>query len=303
MTQLISVVIPTYNRDRTIERTIESVLKQTYKNYEIIIVDDNSNDNTESIIKKYLEKYSFITYIKHDFNKGGAEARNTGVENSTGEIISFLDSDDEWLEEKLEKDIETINKENADMVYCDMISIDVETGNQSIGNRESYDDIYYQLLKRNVVGGTSIITVKKSVFQAVGGFKKELPSCQDWEFYLNIAKGYKIVKINKPLIKYYIHANSISGNINNAIEGHKYMLEKVKLLIDNDRRYYNKRNEIISEHYITIAMIYRRFRKFDDIKKNYIKAWMNNKFNIVAIKNIALGLCGENIYYKLIKNK
>ena len=99
----VSVIIPTYNRAHLIDRSIQSVLNQTYQDFELIVVDDRSTDNTEDIIRQFREKDKRIKYIKHDKNKGGSAARNTRIKNSVGKYIVFQDSDDEWFPEKLEK--------------------------------------------------------------------------------------------------------------------------------------------------------------------------------------------------------
>lgn len=301
MGKKVSVIIPTYNRACTIKKAIESVLNQTYKNIEIIVVDDNSNDDTNYVIKKYLEKYKFIRYIKHEYNKGGSAARNTGAANSSGDILAFLDSDDEWISNKLEEDLKCIVDDDFDMVYCDMYAINSKTGEKEAIIKKSYDDIYYELLKRNIIGGTSLITIKKQVFNQVGGFNEGLPSCQDWEFYIKVARKYKIKKINKCLLNYYIHSDSISGNITNAIQGHQYMFNMVSDIIETDEKYSDEKNIILSEHYITIAMIYRRFKDYKMIRDSYKKAIKLNYKNTTALKNIMCCILGRRAYFYLIK--
>lgn len=96
----VSVVIPTYNRAHLVGRAIQSVLNQTYQDFEIIVVDDGSTDNTEEVVKSFNDPR--IRYIRHDQNRGGSAARNTGIKMARGEYIAFQDSDDEWLPEKLE---------------------------------------------------------------------------------------------------------------------------------------------------------------------------------------------------------
>ena len=121
----VSIIIPTYNRAHLIDRSIQSVLNQTYQDFELIVVDDGSTDNTEDIIRQFQEKDKRIKYIKHDKNKGGSAARNTGIKNSRGEYIAFQDSDDEWFPEKLEKQIEIIEctDPKVGIVYSDMFKI------------------------------------------------------------------------------------------------------------------------------------------------------------------------------------
>ena len=115
MEPLISVIIPTYNRENTITRSIDSVLNQNYENIELIIVDDRSDDNTKDIIEKYTD--SRIKYIYNDTDKHGAgAARNIGIMAATGELIAFNDSDDEWLPGKLRDQYEFLHKNGADII-------------------------------------------------------------------------------------------------------------------------------------------------------------------------------------------
>lgn len=300
MDNLVSVIIPTYNRENFIEKSIESVLNQTYKNIEIIIVDDNSSDNTFYIIKKYMEKYDFIKYVKHDINKGGSAARNTGVNLAKGKYVAFLDSDDEWINTKLEKCVDKLKCDcNIDMVYSDMISIDVNTGIEKIYRSKQWEDKYYGILCENIIGSTSLIVIKRNVFNEVGGFKEGLPSCQDWDFYINVCKNYRVEKVNEPLLRYYIHSNSISGNLNRVIEGHNLILNKVKKLLENDNKYNKERNIIISKQNIIIARIYRKFNDFNMAKKYYFKSLQCDFRNKEALKNLFPMLLGKTIYYKL----
>lgn len=300
MNKLVSVVIPTYNREATIEMSINSILNQTYKNIEIIVVDDNSKDNTCLIVEKLKEKYDFIKYIKHENNKGGSAARNTGARFASGEFLAFLDSDDEWIDTKLEKCMNVFeNNGDISMVYSDMILYNVKTGKEKINVSEEWEDKYKGILCKNIIGSTSLIVIKKNAFDKVKGFKEGLPSCQDWDFYINVAKEFKIKKVNEPLLKYYIHSDSISGNLQRAIEGHKYILNKVNKLLDEKSEYHNERKKIISEQYINIAMIYRKFGKFDNSREYYLKAFNTNKFNKKAIKNLFFMMLGKKFYNKL----
>ncbi|GFP74200.1 glycosyltransferase family 2 protein [Clostridium fungisolvens] len=300
MNPYVSVIIPTYNRINTISNTIDSVLAQTYRDYEIIIIDDNSNDNTKDIIDRYVQRYQFITYHKHTTNKGGSGARNTGAKLAKGTFLSFLDSDDQWIDTKLEKEVACLkNDSTIDMLYSNMYLVDVEKRTTTLYRQDEYEDKYYGMLCKNIIGSTSLITIKKKVFDSVGGFKEGLPSCQDWDFYLNVAREYKIIKIDEPLLKYYIHSNSISGNMDKAIAGHRLILEKVSNLISDNETYIKRKNNILSNQYLNIANIYMKFRKFNEAKVYYFRAFKYYPLNKSAFKNLISMLLGENLYYKL----
>lgn len=127
-TQLVSVIVPLYNAEKYIEETMESILNQTYKNIEIVIVDDGSKDQSSSIVKNLKKKYpEQIKYILQE-NQGVSVARNTGIENASGEYISFLDSDDLWHPTKIEKQITSMQKSNMNACYCGYMNFYEETG-------------------------------------------------------------------------------------------------------------------------------------------------------------------------------
>ena len=114
---LVSVVLPTFNRERLLPRAINSVLNQTYKNLELIIVNDGSTDDTEKVVKGYSDKR--IRYYKQELNKGGSAARNVGIKLARGELISFQDSDDEWLPEKLERQVRKFSEVGFNLIKKD----------------------------------------------------------------------------------------------------------------------------------------------------------------------------------------
>ena len=121
----VSIILPTYNRAHIIEKAIQSVLNQTYQDFEIIIIDDGSKDDTKKIIRGFQEKDNRIKYIRFEENKGAAAARNAGIKMSKGEYITFQDSDDEWLPEKLEKQMKIIETSSENIVvYCGFWRID-----------------------------------------------------------------------------------------------------------------------------------------------------------------------------------
>ncbi|WP_051560560.1 glycosyltransferase family 2 protein [Clostridium beijerinckii] len=298
---MVSIIIPTYNRAKCISRAIESAIQQTYKDIEIIVVDDNSRDETSNIVETYTKNYSNIKYIKHSVNKGGSAARNTGVRNSNGDIIAFLDSDDELAKDKIEKCIRIFNeKKDVAMIYTDVYFINEINKKEYIKEREDWDNSYLKLLRNNIIGGTSSIVVTKEAFSKINGFNESLPSCQDWDFYIRLARNYRPYRLAEPLTKYYIHPESISGNKNNAINGHLYIMEEVKSILSED---FNKKmiNKIIAEQCVTIAQIYSNFNDFENAKIYYSNALRLDLANRKAIKNCILTFLGSDLFIRVKK--
>ena len=215
---LVSVIIPTYNRAGHILHALNSVFAQTYKNYEIIVVDDGSNDETETVLKSYRNRLKYV----YQTNAGPAAARNHGVKLAHGDWIAFLDSDDMWLPEKLEKQLGECLRLNADFGFHDLTFKNYITGNHieswNIHISESsglpsletglIPNLYNRLLFKRAEHLLLLPTfiAKREVFFSVRGFKEELRTSEDIEFFLNLAPRYNAVYVADVLGVCVIHS-------------------------------------------------------------------------------------------------
>lgn len=211
--ELCSVVMPAYNSEKYIAEAIESVIKQTYTNWELLIINDCSTDNTEEIIKSYLQKDTRIKLIKQKENQGVANARNTGIEKAKGRYIAFLDADDYWNKEKLQKQIQILQTSNADITYTAYLMID-ETG-KTIKKRSVKKTLKLKdLLKENSIIFSSVVCKKESLMDK--NFKSEWYH-EDYIFLLDLSKESKnFVGINESLMQYRVHQRGRSFNKQSA---------------------------------------------------------------------------------------
>ena len=224
----ITVIIPTYNRANTIERAIRSVLAQTIGELKIIVIDDASNDNTESIVRSIGT--GDIEYIKLTSNRGACNARNIGIRNSATKYIAFLDSDDEWFPEKMEKQYQFLQETDADVVLCSVIRQELHRC-AIFPDRLHDGDIHKDLLRGNFIS-TGMVFGKRDCFQE--GFDVHLPRLQDWDMMLRISASYKVCHDHMPLSTYYIQKDSISMHHDYLKEACHSIYEKYKNEIDAD---------------------------------------------------------------------
>lgn len=200
----VSVIIPTYNREEFICETIQSVLDQTYKDFEIIVVDDGSTDNT----KKKLEIFGSKIKLIEQKNSERAVARNNGVKNSSGNYIAFLDSDDIWVKDKLEKQVDILDS-NKDiiLVYGQSHRINEKREKIKTAKRqlEGYSgNIFEELLMRNFITSPTPM-IRREYFEMTTGFQTKYIPYEDWEFWLRFSLLGKFYFIAKPLSYYRIH--------------------------------------------------------------------------------------------------
>jgi len=204
---LISVVIPTYNHGQFIEEAIESVLAQTYKNLEVIVIDDGSTDNTRQALEKYNKEINYI-YQK---NIGVSSARNRGISVAKGELIAFLDSDDAWLPEKLELQADLMSENKSiSLVACGVYITDYLGGIKrewTPKNPLTHTEFLGQLRIRNDFINSSSALVRRECFKRIGGFDESLQFGEDWDMWLRIAKYYEMRFVEKPLVKIRKHSN------------------------------------------------------------------------------------------------
>jgi len=193
----ISVIIPTYNRGKVLERAIKSVLTQTYTNFELIVVDDGSTDNTSRILSKFAEKIRYFSKL----HGGVSSARNFGLEKSEGTWVAFLDSDDYWLPEKLERQMQYL-KENPEILIVQTDEKWIRRGiyvNPMKKHRKYSGWIFPQCLPLCIVSPSAVL-IHQKVFNDVGVFDENLPVCEDYDLWLRIASKYQIALIPEKLI-------------------------------------------------------------------------------------------------------
>ncbi|MEO6175949.1 MAG: glycosyltransferase family 2 protein [Flavobacterium circumlabens] len=210
MSELVSIIIPTYNTEKFIESTLQSVQKQTYKIWEMILVDDASTDQTVAIIERYAQKDDRIKLFKLSKNSGNGFARNVAVEKATGKYIAYLDADDVWLPEKLEKQIDFLKANNLPFTFSFYDCIDEEGNNLHRRVEAPLNLTYRQLFFCNYVGNLT------AIYDAEYFGKITLPASQkrqDWRLWLTIVKQIKTTKpVPEPLAFYRIRKDSISSS-------------------------------------------------------------------------------------------
>ncbi len=222
----VSVIIPTYNRASLIQRAIDSVLTQTYTDFELIVVDDASNDNTQAVLEKIRD--TRIRLMRHNLNMGGSAARNTGIRAAKGDFIGLLDDDDEWLPNKLGKQLDLFNtsSNNLGLVYSGFFFISLK--NNSILNKlipEKKGFLFHELLRRNLIGSATPL-IRKVCFDNAGYFDVTLQACQDWEMWIRISRYYSFDFIPEPLAKSYVHGAQVSTNLNIKIRAREKLVKK-----------------------------------------------------------------------------
>jgi glycosyltransferase involved in cell wall biosynthesis len=192
----VSVIIPTYNRAQRLGKAIDSVLAQSHQDFELIVVDDGSEDNTDELIGNYN---SDIVYIRQE-NSGAAAARNRGIEKARYNLLAFLDSDDWFAENKLKTQIQAMNR-NPSCLISHTNEIWYRNGqilNQKLKHKKSSGDIFAQSLELCAVG-MSTIMIHKEIFDRYGFFDEGYPCCEDYEFWLRISAEEKFLLVEEPL--------------------------------------------------------------------------------------------------------
>lgn len=297
----VSVIIPTYNRAHLIGRAIQSVLDQTYQDFEIIVVDDASTDNTEDVVSNFDDER--IRYIRLKENSGTSAApRNTAIRIARGEYIAFQDSDDEWLPEKLKKQIrlfETVFSK-VGIIYTDMWRINKNKKKKYWHSPRIMPEdgiIYEEALGYRVEFiGAATIVIKKECFDKAGLLDEKLSMYIDTELLMRMSKYYYFCHIDEPLVNYFVTPNSTSSSERATIMARKLILEK----------YFNdikKSKKTLAEHYFSIGSDLCLQGDLKVGREYILKAIRTYPFNIKYFIAVFISLFGSKIYNGILKIK
>jgi glycosyltransferase involved in cell wall biosynthesis len=298
-TPTVSVVIPTYNRANLVTRAIKSVLSQTYKDFEIIVVDDASTDHTGEVVEELQRQHSRIRYIKHKENIGGAAARNTGIRASRGKYIAFQDSDDEWFPEKLKKQMDIFEtasykigvvytgfwrEENDERIYIPFNWIKQKEG-----------DIHEEIFQEGNYITTQAAVVRKECFEKAGMFNESLPRLQDWELWLRISKYYHFRYIDEPLLVAYHLPGGITANQNALIRAAEIISEKYSEGIRKNR-------PLLSKFYFHLGVLLSSSNEIGKGRRYLLKAVKADPLNMKALSVTFISFFGHKAYNRVLKN-
>jgi glycosyltransferase involved in cell wall biosynthesis len=220
----VSVIIPAYNAMTYLPETVESVLKQTFTNFEVLIIDDGSSDNIVEWVSGLSDPR--VKLISQE-NQGVSVARNTGIARAQGEYVAFLDADDLWQPTKLEKQVHYLEGNPAvSLVHTWMVLVDERcksTGRVMTSNAEC--DAWKQLLEQNTVL-TSSVMVRHCCFETVGTFNQNLRAVEDWDVWIRIASCYRFALIKEPLVLYRQHPSNTTKNWQVLEQDFRLVIEK-----------------------------------------------------------------------------
>jgi len=281
-------------------RAIDSVLIQGFDNFEIIVVDDASTDKTHDIAQNY--KNENITFMFLEKHGGAARARNVGIKVAKGEFIAFQDSDDQWLPDKLEKQMAVFEKSSADVgvVYCDMWKVGNGIADEYVSMPRITPEngiIYQQALAGKLMGlGLVSVIIRRECFNKVGLFDEKLQRHMDLELLMRISKYYLFAHIPEPLVKYCLTKNSISLNLNSLLESEKLIFKK----------YYNDiagQKGLLGKYLYNIGTLSCQLGQMREGRKYILRALKAVPTNLKFIAAFVFSLFGKKIYRNLIVKK
>ncbi len=212
--------MPTYNRVRYLEDAIYSVLNQTYPTFELLIIDDGSTDKTRDLVKYFTNKDPRVQYFFLEHSGSPAIVRNFGLRQAKGDYLTFLDSDDEYLPEKLSLQIDRLRETSADVVAVGGQL--VNNSGQVLKNIPAHlpADILPALLRRNFIFNPSMLT--RAAYEKIGDFDEQAAFIEDWEYLIRAAEHLKITAVSAPLFKYRIHQTNFTTALNFAVKADAY---------------------------------------------------------------------------------
>ena len=263
---LVSVVIPTYERSQFLEGAIQTALGQTYENIEVIVVDDGSSEQySDKIVSDYSDN---VNCLQHEENKGLSAARNTGIRESGGEFVAFLDDDDRWHKTKLARQVEALKQDQTvGLATCLVAAITPDNELVHCETSAPSGDCSETILSGNSIGTPSRILVRQDCFKDIGCFDESLPTKQDWDFYIRLCQNWRVAAVEDHLCFRTIH-ESMSSNPESAQRDNEQILHKHEELF-RSRGYSEKAK---SEIAMRVGRAYMRTAKLSSARNQFGEA-------------------------------
>ena len=292
----VSVIIPTYNRENFIGRALVSVLSQTYRDMEIIVVDDGSFDDTYGVVKKLAGSEAPLRYLAHEKNRGAQAARNSGISVAAGDYIAFLDSDDEWLPDKLERQMSLMAQNHGlrGAVYAGYqhVYLHNDKGIEYIPRLRG--NIYKAILEASF-GDMNTLMVRKDILIAAGLCDERIRAYHEWDLCIRLARRTEFDYVPEALARYHRHGSpTISGDLQRSAWGYadvvaahsEEILKTCGLLV-------------LSRHYVKVGHFFMIAGSVDLARRFFVQAIRTAPFNVEAFMLYGISLSGARSYFFL----
>ena len=296
----VSVLVPTYNRSQALLTTLESAIKQTFPEIEIIVVDDASTDDTYEVATSIAN--SRIKVIRHSQNRGVSAALNTGIQAAQGEFIAILEHDDIWLPDKLAQQLPLFQKPEVGLVYCGVDMVDERGQLKYKAIPYKRGDIYQDLLFKSYIATSSSVVVRRECFEQVGFFDETLQGPQDFDMWIRIARHYHVDYVPESLVHFaayqHVRLNSPSRlipmyhQLNAKFETYEYPSPLLRRRVMAYRQY-------------TLAGIHGVNGDTSPAQRAYLRSLSLWPFNLKCWLGLAAALVGPSAYrrFSLFKTK
>lgn len=292
---LISVIMPTHNRAKLLGRAIQSVLSQTYQKIELLVVDDASTDGTTNVVRSFTD--SRLRYIKLERNLRAAGARNVGIRSSAGELIAFQDDDDQWLVEKLEKQVAALLAagDGVGLNLCGHIRFSPQ-GPEYLGGEAKFRSMDFS---RGPLGGFGMIAtpawlVRRSYLEQVGLFDERVKSWDDWELALRLSAVCAFNHVDEPLlIQDRVEGGSMWKN-------ERVFSSDMQLIMSKHQSLWSNRPDVLSRNFLLIGRCESTFVSVASGRPWLLKAIRHDPFNLRAWVILAIGFLGNRSMRSLI---
>lgn len=288
----VSVIIPTHNRAQFIQRAIASVLEQSHSVLEVIVVDDGSKDDTESIVTDCARKDARVRLLRHDRQKGAQAARNTGIRAAQGEWIAFLDSDDQWLPDSLTLRLRAAKERAVQVVHSDCYVHDPGSASpERCGVPAMQGRIYSEILRTLGFGPLyPSLMFSREALARIGFLDESIVSYQEWDTAIRLGKHYEFAFVAEPTFLYdRRHDGSISKDVLRAAKGYEQVVRKHWWAV-----FFHAGPRALARHYQTVASYYWRVNDKTQAKRCHVISILLWPFRPRAILRRALRLIGVN---------
>ncbi len=300
----VSVIIVTYNRPKFISLAIQSVLKQSYQNFEILVVDNGIEKPAKSLVESFNDIR--IKYLPQVENTGCSGGKNKGIKNSKCEYIAFLDDDDVWLPKKLELQMKALENSSEDVGFCFTAITEIRDSREIHSQVPDGIDNYFEFALRKFNGFlSSTLVIKKEVFDEVGLLSEEFPSHTDIDLIIRITKKYKGIAINKPLIKMYLKSDhkQMGNNFGNKDSKYSRRIKGRHMLLEKYKEDFEVRPLILSKHLMLLAKFYRNDGMYKEAQKIFKKTYKIYWRSMAFIHYLSMFFNGFGYkLFKFIKN-